>query len=265
VLLEHRSKAGFVSASSRLAWVVLAGALMPLGVMTLRASAALDFWWNLWMTLGVVCVGGAALLPLLSARWWARRQRSISVLRVVQRLHRDLAWWLCGFAVLHVGGLLWLEPRTLDYLLLSAPGYMLAGLAALMLLLTLNITSLGVLKRRWPQTVWRGWHAVMSVTALAAMVWHLLGSGYYFADLAGRSVLLWSVAVPSGLAIYWHLIPPPAETRRGQIRELAGRRRPAVALAIAFALFVAAVWLAQPITSSAPAATPYPCPAGRCL
>lgn len=54
----------------------------------------------------------------------------------------------------------WLEPRTLDYLLLSAPGYLLAGLAAL--LLSLNITTPAVFKRRWPPAVWRGWHAALS-------------------------------------------------------------------------------------------------------
>lgn len=100
------------------------------------------------------------MLPLLSAHRWGRRQRSVSVLRVAQRLHRDRAWWLCCLAALPVGGLCWLEPRTLDYLLLSAPGYLLAGLAALLLIL--NTTSLAVFKRRWSPALWRGWHAALS-------------------------------------------------------------------------------------------------------
>ncbi len=250
----------------RLGLAVLCCALMPLAALLGRAVPPIDYWWDFSMALGAVATGGLALLPLLSARWWVGIHRSATLLRVVQRLHRDLAWWLTGFAALHVLAVLWLEPRTLDYLLPTAPGYMLAGLVALLVLLALVVTSLGRVKRRWPQASWRRWHAFMSITVLAGIGWHLLGAGYYFRDWVGAGVLGWALAVPSALALRWHCSPrlapaAGAAPARGPVT----RPRAALACAIALALLAAAAWLARPFLVDYASPRSYPCPVGRCL
>jgi hypothetical protein len=244
---------------------VCVAALAPLVVVALSGMAAIDFWWDFWMGLGFASVSGLALLPVLSARWWAARHPQSALLRLIQRLHRDLAWWLTALALAHVLGVLWLEPRTLDYLLPTAPGYMAAGLVGLLLSFALIVTSLARYKRRWPQTSWRRWHAGISIAALGLMLWHVLGAGYYVSDVGARCALLWAASLPSLLALWWHYAPP------GSANPSAGQggagQKPglAVALAIVLGLLAAAVWLARPVGIHEHTPPVYPCPAGRCL
>jgi hypothetical protein len=87
---------------------VLLAALGPLAVVALTPVAAIDFWWDFWMGLGFASLAGFALLPVLSARWWAARHPQAATLLLIQRLHRDLAWWLTALALAHVLGVLWL-------------------------------------------------------------------------------------------------------------------------------------------------------------
>jgi hypothetical protein len=250
---------------TRLILAVTGYALAPVAVLVCLEPAAISFWWDLAMTLGVVGAGGLALLPVLSARWWVGTCRNANLLRLVQRLHRDLAWWLGGFTLLHVSMVLWLEPRTLGYLWLSAPGYMLAGLLAVILILVLNLSSLARIKHRWSQVTWRRWHAGLSILALSGMVWHLLGAGYYFADLAGYATLLWLVGVPSACALRWHRAPPRARRLADPSPGAGLRPQTSAVLAVVLALLAAALWLAQPLRATSSSPPHYPCPAGRCL
>jgi|GEM_PF-1180262 len=258
--------AGRSAPEGRLLWAVLAYACVPLGLVLWANGSGVDRVWDLAMGLGVAAATIVALLPVLSARWWAGAQGGSSLLRLMQRLHRDLAWLCMGFVLLHVLALLWLEPRTLDYLLLSAPGYMLAGLGALLLMLALIVSSSARLKRRWPQGVWRRWHAAMSLGVVALGLWHLLGAGFYFAGLGAQAALLCLLGVPAVIALWWHFQPPlvtgraPRETARGP------RRGGALAtVALLLAVLAACVWWAQALTSSPAATVSYPCSAGRCL
>ena len=252
--------------AGRLVWAVLAYACLPLGLVLWSQRPGVDWAWDLAMGLGTAAATIVALLPVLSARWWAGAQGGSALLRVIQRLHRDLAWLCAACVLLHVLGLLWLEPRTLDYLLLSAPGYMLAGLGAVLLMVALIVTSFARLKRRWAQPVWRRWHAAMSLGAVGLGLWHLLGAGFYFADAGAQAALLCLLGVPALIALCWHYRPPPVSARAPREVPRGSRRTAALAaVAVLLAVLAACLWWARAM-SAAPASTlPYPCPAGRCL
>ena len=249
---------------ARLALGVLAYALAPLAVAWMRGRPGVDGAWDFLMAVGLVATGGLAILPLLSARWWAGRHRDPGLLRLVQRLHRQLSYLMAAFVAAHVLGVLVLEPRTFDYLLPTAPAYMVAGLAALLLLLVLVVTSQGGLKRRWPQASWRGWHATFSIVGLGALAWHLVGSGFWFVGAGPWWALAWLLGVPTGLALYWRgrrtLAAPGG--RSGSAR----RSSPHLLAALALLLVLACAWFALRFPMHAgDAKHPVPCPVGRCL
>ena len=259
------ASAGRDAAGAWLALGVLVYALAPLAVAWSRRLPGIDPAWDFLMALGVVATGGCAVLPLLSARWWAGLHRDPVLLRLVQRLHRQLSYVMAAFVVVHVAGILMLEPRTLDYLLPTAPGYMLAGLVALLLLVVLVVTSQGRLKQGWPQASWRRWHAGFSALALAGLVWHLVGAGFWFAGAGPWLALGWLVGVPTGLSLYWRHHRTRTTTGLRVVGERVRRRR-GLLTALSLFFILASAWFAWSSSARAPRTDhPLPCPVGRCL
>ena len=257
----------FPTHEATLVLALLGYALVPLVVAWLRRMPGVDRAWDFMMATGFVAFGLAAPLPLVVARWWAQRQRNPAFLRQLQQLHRQLSHAVLAFALVHVGGILCLEPRTLAYLALSAPDYLLAGLVALVLVGVLVLSSRERIKRRWPRASWRRWHAAMSAATLGLMAWHLLASGYWSVGLGAWVALPWLVAVPTLIAWYWRRHPPvmlpvAEATRVKTVRE---RRTASAAWAIALWLVLACLVFARWTATPRPSTEPYPCPAGRCL
>lgn len=250
-----------------LAAAVLGYLLAPLVALDLRGPAPVDPWWDAAIGAGLAATGMLAVLPLLSARWWAAQTRDADRLRGVQMLHRQLSWWLLALLLAHLTGLVLLEPRVLDYLLPTAPGYMLAGLLALGLIAVLIATSTGRMRHRWSHAGWRRWHAGMSAVAIGLTGWHLWGSAYWVATPTALLVAAWLLGVPTLLTLAWHYWPPrraaaDAPHPPGQRRAMRGTMTWAIALAVLVAIVVFA-WQAP--RTNPPAPQPYPCPQGRCL
>lgn len=245
-------RAGFVTA-------VALYASAPLLVLALRRPPRVDAWWDFCMALGLAATGLLALLPALSARWWAPQYRAAEVARLVQQLHRWLSYLLLVLLVAHVLGLVLLEPRTVDYLLPTAPGYMLAGLAALLLVLALILTARFRPRLGWANPGWRRWHAVMATVAIGLSAWHLWGAGYFFAAPETLIAGAWLLFLPIALALRWRRRPPA--TRATGRPFLPPGRRGLFAL-LAGLLLAGAAWFAWPPPASAPAPS-YPC--FRCL
>lgn len=245
-------RAGFVAA-------VALYALAPLLVLALRRPPRVDGWWDFCMALGLAATGLLALMPVLSARWWAPQYRAAEVARLVQQLHRWLSYLLLALLVAHVLGLVLLEPRTVDYLLPTAPAYMLAGLGALLLVLVLVLTSRFRARLGWASAGWRRWHAAMAATAIGLSAWHLWGSGYFFAASGTLVAGGWLLFVPIALALRWRH-RPPATSATGRPFAPPGRR--ALFATLAALLLGGAAWFAWPAAPSAPAPS-YPC--FRCL
>lgn len=235
--------------------------------LRLCGTAAVDPWWDAAIGTGLAATGALALLPILSARWWAAQTRDADRLRVVQGLHRQLSYLLVALLLAHVFGLLLLEPRVLDYLLPTAPGYMLAGLVALVLVVVLIASSLGRARRHWPHPSWRRWHAGMSAAAVALTGWHLWGSAYWIATPTALGVAGWLLGVPTLLSLAWHH-RPPARLAADAPHPHSARRAVGTRLVwslCVLVLFAVALFAWRPAPEQPPAPHPYPCPHGRCL
>lgn len=244
---------------------VLCYALAPLALLFLPGHArAIDPAWDFGMALGVFCAGGAAVLPLLSARWWGAQYPSMPFLRLVHDVHAGLAYVLTAFALLHVIVLCLLEPRVLGYLTLAAPWPMLAGIGALLLLVFLCVSSRWRLALGWRQGSWRRWHAGLSALALAGTAWHILDAHYYFNRGSTIAALLWVLAVPTLLALWLRGHPLPRAGNEG------GPARPApramrVVMAVGLAWLLGGVLWSGLGSLQAPLREMSPCASNPCL
>lgn len=253
--------------------VVLAYTCVPLVlVIAARAPPHLGFWWDVWMAIGIVATGGIALLPLLSARWWTVEYRNAPFLRFLQGFHRHIAYAVTGMVLAHGIGLIVVEPRLIDYLKLSAPWPMLAGLIATVLFIVLIMSSLYRTALGYRYSGWRRWHVGMSVVAMGLLLFHLLGAGYYFDTLPKMFALSLIVAMPSGLT-YWYRRHPPAAARPAQKATSVTTGKPTViprrGIAVAFVMTllwtVLATLYALPQPRPRPAPAPAPCAIAPCL
>lgn len=236
--------------------------LAPLAALALRGAAPIDPWWDYCMGLGVAATGALALMPWLSARWWAPQYRSTELSRLVQHLHRRLSYLLLALLFAHVVGLILLEPRVLDYLLPSAPGYMLAGLVALLLLCALVLTARYRARLAWANPGWRRWHAAMSAVSIGLTGWHLWGAAYYFATPGVLVAGGWLLGVPLACSLAWHRWPPRRAATPRPFAAASGTW--GILALLACASLAGAAWFAWPPAAPADAeARPYPC--NRCL
>lgn len=128
-----------------------------------------------------VCGLLSAVGALALCAWAVRPREARPAAPLSLNRHRDLGFAVLGLAVAHVGLLLWTDPTVVEYLMPTAPGYQLAGIAALVLLVILGATSTGGTRRR----VWsshRGFqvvHVVLSLLAIALISGHVLVSARY--------------------------------------------------------------------------------------
>lgn len=228
--------------------VLLAYTLAPLViVVTWARPPRVDFWWDAAMALGAVGAGGFALLPLVSPRWWVPEQRGAAFLRHLHELHRTLSYGLILLILVHGIGLIVLEPRTLDYLFPSAPVYMLSGISSAILVVVLTLTSLYRHGLGYTHAGWRRWHAILSAGAVAALGWHLVGSGYYYGSAGkfiGLAVLVAAPTVATLVLRRRHPAHPHAGPREG--RHGPHKRTPdhaALAVWIVLAVWIAAAAL----------------------
>ncbi len=205
---------------------VLFYTLVPVAILLVAAPPrAIEFWWDFAMALGILAASGLALLPLLSARWWAPQHRATGFLRLIQATHRLLAYLGMGLVLAHVGLLILLEKRVLEYLKLGAVAPMLAGMLGTLLGVFLILSSLYREAWGWPYKSWRRWHAGLSMMAVGCIGWHLIGAGYYYDNGSRRAALLWLLLVPTLAA--WGLRRWPLHGTTDPAREPghAARRR----------------------------------------
>jgi len=164
--------------------------------------------WTGAAVLALTLAGYGALLGFLSLFLFPLRVRRLmpgGALPLAR--HRLIADWALILTLLHVFGYLTVEPATLRYLSPAAPVYMLAGLAALLVLALLATTS----RRDARQGMARSWfgfrtqHVILSALLLAAALVHVLGAGLLADALWKRAVL----ALATALAIVGLLRPGP--------------------------------------------------------
>ncbi|MSR13679.1 MAG: hypothetical protein EXR86_03770 [Gammaproteobacteria bacterium] len=223
---HHASTSTYSGFEQRWFAAVLLYTVAPIAVVLVYPPRAVDFWWDFAMAIGATAAGGLALLPLISARWWAAQQPTTGFLRLVQTAHRELAYIALALVLIHAGILLVLEGRVVEYLKLGAEDEMLAGLVAAVLVITLVLSSRYREWLRFSYRGWRRWHVLLSLAALGLLGWHLIGAGYYFTVPSQTIGLVWLLGVPSMLTLllrHWPTRPhhriapitfPPWRARR---------------------------------------------------
>ena len=163
------------------------------------------------------------------------------------RLHRNAALLAASLAGLHTIGLLLLDETVLEYLLPTAPYYMLAGSIALLALLIVTVSSLNA-PRRYLYTSFPGfrfWHRTLFLVILGTSLWHVLGTEFILAEC-------WQVApvalAAGGLPAIAYLarrfdLPLPRGPEPGD--GAAADRQVVLALPLLLAMCLAFAWLKE--------------------
>ena len=134
--------------------------------------------WDAANALGFVA---AALMIFLHVETGAARGRPAPQAAFHARLHANVAALALALAALHVLALLADDPVTLEYWKLSAPPYMLAGIAALLLMSAIVATSYPKPRRILFATAtrFRRVHGIAAFALTALVGWHIAGSALY--------------------------------------------------------------------------------------
>jgi len=113
------------------------------------------------------------------------------------RRHQWISYATTGAIFAHII-LLWAFDATVwYYLMLSAPNYMLAGIAAFFGVICIILLALPTLRRKWhpSRKQFQTWHYCLSLAVLTGALWHITASGFYFSQtesflLIGLSILI---------------------------------------------------------------------------
>jgi hypothetical protein len=170
---------GLVTPSLGLLVLLVACLGVPVAVFVLVVSpppAELD--WDIANALGYMAAGMFLVLFIYSGQ---RRSFPPFSGRFFIRLHHHLGYAVLLLVTLHVGVLLVREPILIEHLKISAPGYMLAGLAAAILVGLITLASVQVIRRKlWKNyTLFRFIHAFTGIGIVAFTAWHIIGSAWY--------------------------------------------------------------------------------------
>ncbi len=139
--------------------------------------------------------------------------------RFFANLHRDLGYVVILLIGGHIGVLLAIEPLLLEYLKPTAPLHILSGLLATILMLLLLAFSIFPLRR----LLWRDYHlfrhvhAMVAITALGLLFYHILLSGFYLNSYWKKGLL---AAVTVSVVAYYTMDKVPAvPARASRVRD----------------------------------------------
>lgn len=196
-MLSHVFKSPLLTYSIRLGSFLL----FPILLMAIEANTA-GLQWDLLNTMGFLAFGLSLLLFFELGKRRENSQHRFKGLFYIN-LHRFVAYVVLGLAVGHSIAFLVLEPVTINYILLSAPMYMLAGLAALIVLLVLVLSSETKFRRFLFDQYkrFKYFHAVLAVLYIVLVWVHLAYSKFYLTLSISLAFLSMSVCV--SLAAYY--------------------------------------------------------------
>lgn len=149
---------------------------------------------------------------------------------------------------LHIAVFLISDEIVVEYLKLSAPGYMLSGIAAAVLVAILALTSFQPLRGRVyaGRGRFRFFHAGLALGTLLLIAHHVLGSGFYTDTLVKQTLFVAAaVATPVLLVAGRRLFPQRSALVGGSVRDATVRAADrtallaglmALAIALAYAL-----------------------------
>jgi len=198
--------------------------LAALLLCPLPASGGLT--WDIGTIVGYASVVFAAVLYLYPLRGEGLPHRRLFTVSQ----HRRFGWIALGLAGLHTAIVLITQPLALQYLLPSAPLYMLCGVGALLCLAALVPTGLAARTSLRAASASRSvaiTHAILAAALLVLLGAHLIGSGQ-LVDVRSKTV---AVCVLLALPLAWSV-------QRARIQRLRAGYRAAAVTAAAAALFL---------------------------
>jgi len=196
----------------RLLWSIAIG----LPAISALGGAWVGAGW-IWDAANAVGFVAAALMIFLHIETGAARGRPVLQAAFHARLHANVAALALALAALHVVVLLADDPVTFEYWKLSAPPYMLAGIAALLLMSAIVATSYPKPRRVVfaTPTRFRQMHGIGALALMALVAWHVAGSALYLDTLFKQTAFVIAlVGVPLWLGRRPALRRPLADAPR---------------------------------------------------
>ena len=163
---------------------------------------ASGFLWDIANALGFAAV---ATLVYLHIETGITRNRDAGQRPFFTRLHSNIALLGLALALAHGGLLLVFDTAVIEYLKLSAPYYMLAGVLALVVMVLVAATSFPKV-RRITYLSWRSFkrlHIALSLSLVALVAFHVVGSSYYLDTLMKKAFFVAIVVIAPVLLINW--------------------------------------------------------------
>jgi len=231
-------------------------------------------WWDMLMGAGMLAMGFMIAVPLISPRVWLHFGGNPRALRFVLNIHNDVSYAVLLLTLVHVIGLVILDPTVVEYLKLSASWSMLAATGSAILLAVLTLSSLYRTQFKLRYRFWRVWHVVLSVAAMSLMVFHVVDAGFYANSTIKKAVFIVLAAGPSLMSLGaggWHEMARAAAKEAGEspghaVLRLPSSRRFSLRLVTLLAIF----WLlnvfvfAIPHPDSRAEEQAHPCPESVC-
>jgi hypothetical protein len=185
----------------RWSWIFFASVTLPLALLFVYPVAPQNgVYWDLAMVVGSLAAGLMIAVPIVSPRVWLHYGGNARALRALLYLHHDVSYAIVILLLLHVLGLVYLDPTVIEYLKLSAPWSMLAGLIAALLVLVLVISSRYRISLNLRYAKWRTLHVGMSVVAMVLMTFHIIDAGFFVNSPLKKIIFLLLAAGPSLVA-----------------------------------------------------------------
>ena len=106
--------------------------------------------------------------------------------------------------VAHTAGFLLLDNLLIEYLLPTAPAYMLVGIIAFLALLAVTLSSLPGPRQKFYGgfAQFRRWHRVLFIIVLAGSLWHTIGTDYTLAHTSQIIVVMVAAGLLPALAYF---------------------------------------------------------------
>ena len=176
--------------------VYLGLVLAPLFVLLVGTTETnAGFWWDFGIALGFAGTAMMGVQFMLTARF--KRAMAPFGIDIIYYFHRYIAVVAVGLVVAHPIILVSDNPAILGFLNpVRAPWHMTAGLASILALTALMVSSWWRKGLGLHYDAWRRWHSALAIAILGLALAHIGGVGHY---VAGS----WKRALWTGIGVSW--------------------------------------------------------------
>ncbi len=188
--------------------------IAPLLILFVDAlPAGRDFWVEFSVALAFAGLSMLGLQFGVTARF--RHITSAWGIDIVYHFHRQISLIAFAFVLAHPLILFVVNPETMQLLnVIEAPWRARFGVAAVVLLIALVVTSLWRVQLRLQYEVWRLSHGILATLIILLAMLHVLGVGHYINSPLQRGLWIALTVIWIGLLVYVRIIKPIWMIRR---------------------------------------------------